>query len=172
MASTLIHSDDGDDDQGELKPPLACQSCRASKVRCQQPNPDLPCARCKKASRPCIPSSAVVKRQRHPRNAVAELETKIDALTNSLQMQVDGSAAHPDLENAQGGSNSGKAPGAFPAPGSLTNHAGTSEGLQPAFPPDLPSAIAAPLTPPWSGSSLGSVFRLAPAPACQSIAPY
>ena len=167
----LIHSDDVDDDQGELKPPLACQSCRASKVRCQQPNRNSSCVRCEKAGRPCTPSSGVVKRQRRPRNAVAELQTKVDALTHSLQMQIDGGTGHSNLENVPRGSISGKAPGGFFASSSSTNSTGTSEVSQSAFPLDYSRVMNTPLTTPSLKSPQGSVFRLSGQPACFFMVP-
>ncbi|KAK4162545.1 hypothetical protein QBC43DRAFT_241255 [Cladorrhinum sp. PSN259] len=68
------------------KKPRACESCRSLKVRCD-PDPSDPegaCKRCKKAKRECVITQPTRKRQKKTDSRVAELEKKIDALTQSL----------------------------------------------------------------------------------------
>ncbi|KAK3996450.1 putative fungal-specific transcription protein [Cladorrhinum sp. PSN332] len=68
------------------KKPRACESCRGLKVRCD-PDPADPegaCKRCKKAKRECVITQPTRKRQKKTDSRVAELEKKIDALTQSL----------------------------------------------------------------------------------------
>lgn len=65
-------------------PTRACQSCRLSKVRCNQPSPGMPCARCQKSGKICIPAEQSVKRQKQSNSRMAELESRIDALATSI----------------------------------------------------------------------------------------
>ncbi|KAM5442848.1 hypothetical protein MferCBS31731_002234 [Microsporum ferrugineum] len=65
-------------------PTRACQSCRLSKVRCNQPSPGMPCARCQKSGKMCIPAEQSVKRQKQSNSRMAELESRIDALATSI----------------------------------------------------------------------------------------
>ncbi|KLJ11880.1 hypothetical protein EMPG_12973 [Blastomyces silverae] len=62
-----------------------CMSCRQSKVRCSQPSPGLPCVRCQRTGRLCIPAAqAAKKRQKQPGSRMMELESRIDALATSI----------------------------------------------------------------------------------------
>ena len=71
------------------KRPRACEACRGLKVRCEPDpnNPDGPCKRCNKAKRACLITVPTRKRQKKADSRVAELEKKIDALTQSLKEQ-------------------------------------------------------------------------------------
>lgn len=88
---------DGTLDGGPNDPkrPRACEACRGLKVRCEPDpnNPDGPCKRCAKASRNCVVTVPSRKRQKKTDSRVAELEKKIDALTQSLQAQKSGSVS-------------------------------------------------------------------------------
>ncbi|CZR50961.1 related to cercosporin resistance protein [Phialocephala subalpina] len=77
------HHGGGPDDP---KRPRACEACRGLKVRCEPDpnNPDGPCKRCAKANRNCVVTVPSRKRQKKTDSRVAELEKKIDALTQSL----------------------------------------------------------------------------------------
>ncbi|KAK2879360.1 hypothetical protein FQN49_000970, partial [Arthroderma sp. PD_2] len=74
----------GPDGPGDSVPTRACQSCRLSKVRCNQPSPGMPCARCQKAGKICIPAEQSGKRQKQSNVRMAELESRIDALATSI----------------------------------------------------------------------------------------
>ncbi|OJJ82728.1 Zn(II)2Cys6 transcription factor [Aspergillus glaucus CBS 516.65] len=65
----------------------ACQSCRASKVRCDQPNPGMPCLRCQKSAKPCIPAGQSWKTQRHMNSRIVEMESKIDKMISAAATQ-------------------------------------------------------------------------------------
>ncbi|KUJ22749.1 uncharacterized protein LY89DRAFT_637013 [Mollisia scopiformis] len=72
----------------------ACEACRGLKVRCE-PDPnngDGPCKRCAKANRNCVVTVPNRKRQKKTDSRVAELEKKIDALTQSLAQKSAGIA--------------------------------------------------------------------------------
>ncbi|OJJ31406.1 hypothetical protein ASPWEDRAFT_54594 [Aspergillus wentii DTO 134E9] len=68
----------------------ACQSCRASKVRCDQPNPGMPCLRCQKSAKPCIPAGQSWKSQRHMNSRIVEMESKIDKMISAAATQGQG----------------------------------------------------------------------------------
>ncbi|TPX16459.1 uncharacterized protein E0L32_003753 [Thyridium curvatum] len=80
---------------GDPKKPRACEACRGLKVRCDPDpaNPDGPCKRCAKAGRSCVVTQPTRKRQKKTDSRVAELEKKIDALTQSLQASRGAAAA-------------------------------------------------------------------------------
>ena len=84
-------SPDGGDGQSaeDQKRPRACEACRGLKVRCDQDpaHPEIPCKRCAKAGRQCIITQPSRKRQKKADSRVAELEKKLDALTNALHQQ-------------------------------------------------------------------------------------
>ncbi|RHZ63615.1 Zn(II)2Cys6 transcription factor domain-containing protein [Aspergillus thermomutatus] len=68
--------------------PRACQSCRASKVRCDQPNPGMPCLRCQKSGKPCIDATSQPgKRQRQLNNRILEMESRIESMLSSAELQ-------------------------------------------------------------------------------------
>ncbi|KAF2862602.1 hypothetical protein K470DRAFT_255890 [Piedraia hortae CBS 480.64] len=69
----------------EAKRQRACEACRALKVRCDRGSDDSPCKRCEKARRECVITQPSRKRQKKSDRRVAELETKVDALTAALQ---------------------------------------------------------------------------------------
>ena len=70
----------------ESKRSRACEICRGLKVRCE-PHPNGgQCKRCAKAGRNCVISPPSRKRQKKTDSRVAELERKIDALTQSLKL--------------------------------------------------------------------------------------
>jgi len=74
-----------DSDHDQSKPGRACQTCRASKVRCIQPDNSQPCVRCRKARRPCLPTEKPNKRQkRYDGSSIVELEETLAALTSTL----------------------------------------------------------------------------------------
>ena len=74
-------------DNNDTKRPRACEACRGLKVKCEfEPaHPDGPCKRCTKAHRQCLITAPSRKRQKKTDSRVAELEKKIDALTQTLQ---------------------------------------------------------------------------------------
>ena len=74
-------------DNNDNKRPRACEACRGLKVKCEfEPtHPDGPCKRCTKAHRQCLITAPSRKRQKKTDSRVAELEKKIDALTQTLQ---------------------------------------------------------------------------------------
>ncbi|TVY73392.1 Transcriptional regulator WAR1 [Lachnellula suecica] len=97
----------GSDNDGGLagddpKRPRACEACRGLKVRCE-PDPNNPhgdCKRCAKAGRTCVVTVPSRKRQKKTDSRVAELEKKIDALTESLKAK---SAQNSEVgENQEG----------------------------------------------------------------------
>ena len=68
----------------------ACDSCRGLKVKCDfgdHYTPGEPCKRCAKARRQCIVTPATRRRQKKADSRVAELERKVDALTQRLAEQ-------------------------------------------------------------------------------------
>ncbi|KAK4943368.1 hypothetical protein LTR10_017042 [Elasticomyces elasticus] len=73
-------------DPNDLKRPRACEACRQLKVKCEldDNHPVGSCKRCAKANRQCIVTAPSRKRQKKTDSRVAELEKKIDALTQSL----------------------------------------------------------------------------------------
>jgi hypothetical protein len=77
----------------------ACEACRGLKVKCEPDlnNPDGPCKRCAKANRSCAVTVPSRKRQKKTDSRVAELEKKIDALTQTLA-QKSGGVAPPAPE--------------------------------------------------------------------------
>ncbi|KAH5473330.1 hypothetical protein HBI64_005010 [Parastagonospora nodorum] len=104
------HGEDGEHDgtfttpgsaraHDDSKRPRACDSCRGLKVRCDQDHPDVSCKRCAKAGRPCITTPPTRKRQKKADSRVAELERKIDALTQTLHAQKSGT---PELRHVGG----------------------------------------------------------------------
>ncbi|WPH04803.1 Hypothetical protein R9X50_00769900 [Acrodontium crateriforme] len=77
---------DGDSEHDQSKPVRACQTCRASKVRCIQPDDSKPCVRCAKAGRQCLPTENPNKRQkRYDGRSMNDLEATLASLTNTLQ---------------------------------------------------------------------------------------
>lgn len=75
-----------DSEHDQSKPVRACQTCRASKVRCIQPDDSQPCVRCAKAGRQCLPTENPNKRQkRYDGRSVNDLEATLASLTNTLQ---------------------------------------------------------------------------------------
>lgn len=92
----------GGDTQNGARPndpkrPRACEACRGLKVRCdfEPHSPDGPCKRCAKANRACVVTAPSRKRQKKTDSRVAELEKKIDALTQTLHAQRSGSGSLP-----------------------------------------------------------------------------
>lgn len=86
-------NDENENDDPDLRRPRACEACRALKVRCE-PNTNHPhaaggggggpCKRCTKTGRQCVVTAPTRKRARKTDSRVAELERKIDALTDRL----------------------------------------------------------------------------------------
>lgn len=70
---------------GDAKRLRACQTCRNLKVKCDTDPIGNPCKRCVKAGRECIIAPPNRKRQKKTDYRVAELEKKIDALTQDLR---------------------------------------------------------------------------------------
>ncbi|KAI5197419.1 hypothetical protein E4T42_08286 [Aureobasidium subglaciale] len=77
----------------DAKRSRACEACRGLKVRCDMDNSGQPCKRCAKAGRQCIVTQPSRRRQKKADTRVAELEKKIDALTQVLHQQ----QQHPHL---------------------------------------------------------------------------
>ncbi|CCX31467.1 hypothetical protein FPQ18DRAFT_340918 [Pyronema domesticum] len=78
----------------------ACESCRSLKVKCEPSDQDGPaCRRCTKAKRQCIYTMPTRKRQKKSDTKVAELEAKIDALTNRLNATRQGKQIPSDDED-------------------------------------------------------------------------
>ncbi|THY97330.1 hypothetical protein D6C92_03455 [Aureobasidium pullulans] len=71
----------------DAKRSRACEACRGLKVRCDMDNSGNPCKRCAKAGRQCIVTQPSRRRQKKADTRVAELEKKIDALTQVLHQQ-------------------------------------------------------------------------------------
>lgn len=71
----------------DAKRSRACEACRGLKVRCDMDNSGQPCKRCAKAGRQCIVTQPSRRRQKKADTRVAELEKKIDALTQVLHAQ-------------------------------------------------------------------------------------
>ncbi|KAL9115830.1 MAG: hypothetical protein Q9227_000198 [Pyrenula ochraceoflavens] len=92
------------DPLNDLKRPRACENCRSLKVRCEFDEETGTCRRCAKAGRQCVITAPTRKRQKKTDSRVAELEKKIDALTQSLVAQnsnVGNAAVDPSLAQAQ-----------------------------------------------------------------------
>ena len=87
------------DPLGDLKRPRACEACRALKVKCELDDAAGTCKRCAKANRQCVITTPSRKRQKKTDSRVAELEKKIDALTQSLQAQ-NGHTANANVDPA------------------------------------------------------------------------
>ncbi|KAF8543337.1 hypothetical protein BDD12DRAFT_726571 [Trichophaea hybrida] len=82
------------------KRPRACESCRSLKVKCELSDKAGPsCRRCAKANRECIFTAPIRKRQKKADSKVAELESKIDALTARLNATRQGKAHHSDEDD-------------------------------------------------------------------------
>lgn len=78
------YGNESDHDQSKSSA-RACQACRASKVRCIQPDESQPCVRCDKGGRQCLPTSNSNKRQkRNDDRSINQLEATLAALTSSL----------------------------------------------------------------------------------------
>ncbi|KAB8234435.1 Zn(II)2Cys6 transcription factor domain-containing protein [Aspergillus alliaceus] len=65
----------------------ACHSCHVSKVRCDQPNPGLPCVRCQKACKPCFPVEKSRNDQKQLNNRIMEIQSKIDKMISTAVSQ-------------------------------------------------------------------------------------
>ena len=112
----------------DAKRPRACEACRGLKVRCDQDpaHPEIPCKRCAKAGRQCIITQPSRKRQKKADSRVAELEKKLDALTNALHQQQQAAGASqystpqghgaPAAEMIHGRSSAGNMAGQYPPP--------------------------------------------------------
>ncbi|PGH07602.1 hypothetical protein GX51_01610 [Blastomyces parvus] len=88
--------------QGNI-PIGTCISCRQSKVRCSQSSPGLPCIRCQRTDRLCVPAPQAGKnRQKQPGSRVMELESRIDALATSI-MQSQSPALSSNTEGGRKG---------------------------------------------------------------------
>lgn len=75
-------------DNNQAKSTKACQGCRTSKVRCVQPHHEQPCLRCRRQGRICLPIEESNKRQkRDGSRSISEIETRIAALTDHLQLK-------------------------------------------------------------------------------------
>ncbi|PKX97285.1 uncharacterized protein P174DRAFT_418256 [Aspergillus novofumigatus IBT 16806] len=78
----------GQDQQQKIDILRACQSCRASKVRCDQPNPGKPCLRCQKSGKPCIDAtSQPEKRQRQLNDRILEIQSRIELMLSNAELQ-------------------------------------------------------------------------------------
>lgn len=85
------------------KRPRACESCRALKVKCEAgDSTSQSCRRCAKANRDCIFTAPTRKRQKKADSKVAELESKIDALTARLNATKHGQPQPSDDEDNEG----------------------------------------------------------------------
>ena len=72
----------------DLKRPRACEACRQLKVKCEPEDVVAgTCRRCFRSGRQCVITMPSRKRQKKTDSRVAELEKKIDALTQSLHSQ-------------------------------------------------------------------------------------
>jgi hypothetical protein len=66
----------------------ACQSCRASKVRCDQPNPGMPCVRCQRAGKACVDATSQPgKRHRELNDRILEIESRIELMLSSAELR-------------------------------------------------------------------------------------
>ena len=83
-------------DQNETKRPRACEACRNLKVRCEPDPAGGICKRCAKANRCCVITAPSRKRQKKTDSRVAELERKIDALTQNLKSTKEDNASGSD----------------------------------------------------------------------------
>lgn len=94
----------GTPQDSDSKRPRACEACRGLKVKCEfEPtDPNGPCKRCTKAHRNCTITAPSRKRQKKTDSRVAELEKKIDALTQTLQATRSESQGGEIDVNAQG----------------------------------------------------------------------
>ncbi|GFF63561.1 hypothetical protein IFM47457_00409 [Aspergillus lentulus] len=78
----------GQDQQQKINIPRACQSCRASKVRCDQPKPGKPCLRCQKSGKPCVgATSQPGKRQEQLSNRILEIQSRIELMLSSAELE-------------------------------------------------------------------------------------
>ena len=78
-------------DTSDSKRPRACEACRNLKVKCEPDLSGRTCKRCTKAGRSCVITVPSRKRQKKTDSKVAELERKIDALTQNLKSTKEGS---------------------------------------------------------------------------------
>lgn len=81
--STFENPDDNDNETDPRRP-RACEACRTLKVRCETDAGGGSCKRCAKTGRQCVVTAPTRKRARKTDSRVAELERKIDALTDRL----------------------------------------------------------------------------------------
>ena len=83
-------------DSTDIKRPRACEACRNLKVRCEPDPAGGTCKRCAKANRTCVITAPSRKRQKKTDSRVAELERKIDALTQNLESTREGNVSASD----------------------------------------------------------------------------
>ncbi|PGH13476.1 hypothetical protein AJ79_03606 [Helicocarpus griseus UAMH5409] len=91
-ASSLHYSGVNDDNYYDSRRSRACETCRRSKVRCEKPNLNLPCKRCAKARKECIPSSRSNKRHENLdfNDRLMELGGTIEHLISTIRTRTDG----------------------------------------------------------------------------------
>ncbi|KAF7585890.1 hypothetical protein BBP40_009928 [Aspergillus hancockii] len=65
----------------------ACQSCHRSKVRCERPSHSMPCTRCQKSRKPCVPADKPQSNQQQMNNHIAEMQSKIDMMISAAASQ-------------------------------------------------------------------------------------
>ena len=102
------------------KRPRACESCRVLKVRCEAGDPaSRSCRRCARANRDCLFTAPTRKRQKKAGPKVAELESKINALTARLKAarqgrpsdDEDNEGEDEDMGDASGSEDPSRSPG-------------------------------------------------------------
>ncbi|PKY01217.1 C6 zinc finger domain protein [Aspergillus campestris IBT 28561] len=68
--------------------PRACQPCRASKVKCDQPDPSMPCLRCQRSGKPCIDAASQPgNRRRQFNDRILEIESRIESILSSAELR-------------------------------------------------------------------------------------
>ena len=90
---------------GEAKRLRACEACRNLKVRCEPAPNGGPCKRCTKSGKQCTTTAPTRKRQKKTDSRVAELEKRIDALTQQsadLQASLHASKDSPSVGGSGG----------------------------------------------------------------------
>ncbi|KAK9459254.1 uncharacterized protein V1516DRAFT_503996 [Lipomyces oligophaga] len=85
----------------DLKRPRACDHCRASKVKCVA-NETGPCRRCLKTMHACVFTISARKRQKRTDTRVAELEKKLEQLTQKLAVQTGVLPSSDTIRSKQG----------------------------------------------------------------------
>ena len=143
------HSDSEND---QSKPGRACQTCRASKVRCIQPDNSQPCVRCRKARRPCLPTEKPNKRQKRcDGRSVVELEETLATLTSALHRRGRDASGYPGEPTAVRMATVAPQPTNTTIPGIMTSSEDLTASIPSLHNPNLDAV--APLAPMYSSSS-------------------